>query len=714
MAAGRSSIRAKARWLWPVLATLVYGLWPAQDAPFTGHGDPAGLRSVYQRWKAAHESHGGASTLRLVLAPPSGAAERAPAEARGLAVLDLANGRLRVNVAGLPPGPVYEVWLLNRHTTSAAPSGPAPGFIKLGTLEETPNTLSFSTGLDRDLYFGFTLDAVAVIRSGDSPAAGGLLAGSPGLFQRLYYGDRPGTVARIAAPGGASVQNLAAATPAFGFLLPRVARAAGDTGSATTDAGLEALIARGRKLFIEETFEGNGRTCATCHRPDNNHTIDPKYIAGLPKTDPLFVAETDPALAELERPALMRQFGLFVAHADGFDKPAVLRSTPHLLALAASLDFETREQGGEFTEDSEFFDAHGRQAQAVGWSQDGAPDGGSLRDFTRGAVRQHLTRSPSRIEGADFRMPTEDELDAMEAYMLSLGRTADVDLATLHFKSPLVETGKRLFDQKQNPVDGGGNPVFGLSANCNGCHMNAGARSSTTAANPTRDTGVERMRDALHRLADPSAPYDGGFGQVPQEDCGPDYDAPCYSDGSTDPRGIRPAGHPRLNRFNTPPLVEAADTGPFFHNHSVGTLEEAVAYYNTDAFNHSPGAFTSSGKNRQTRIDSSQVQAVALFLRHLNVLENIRSANQLARKALSGSRAQARELARLAFADTEDAIEVIREGVFIPYPEALADLELALRFEKLAATALTSEGRNRYLRRAIAKQDAARASIVEE
>ena len=29
----------------------------------------------------------------------------------------------------------------------------------------------------------------------------------------------------------------------------------------------EALIEEGRRLFLEETFEGNGRTCATCHPP---------------------------------------------------------------------------------------------------------------------------------------------------------------------------------------------------------------------------------------------------------------------------------------------------------------------------------------------------------------------------------------------------------------------------------------------------------------
>src|SRR4051812_15744212 len=50
----------------------------------------------------------------------------------------------------------------------------------------------------------------------------------------------------------------------------------------------------GAELFFRGTFGGNGRTCATCHRVDNNLTIDPAFISTLPSTDPLFVAEFDP------------------------------------------------------------------------------------------------------------------------------------------------------------------------------------------------------------------------------------------------------------------------------------------------------------------------------------------------------------------------------------------------------------------------------------
>src|SRR3954468_9002996 len=62
------------------------------------------------------------------------------------------------------------------------------------------------------------------------------------------------------------------------------------------------LVERGRQLFTGETFGGNGRTCATCHPPANNFTLDPGYIARLPLSDPLFVAERNPGLATLENP----------------------------------------------------------------------------------------------------------------------------------------------------------------------------------------------------------------------------------------------------------------------------------------------------------------------------------------------------------------------------------------------------------------------------
>ncbi|HEY7723716.1 MAG TPA: hypothetical protein VH880_00165, partial [Anaeromyxobacteraceae bacterium] len=80
------------------------------------------------------------------------------------------------------------------------------------------------------------------------------------------------------------------------------------------------LVERGRKIFFTETFGGNGRTCGSCHPAGNDFTIDPAFIASLPKDDPLFVAEFTPALARnFENPRLMREFGLILENLDGFD-----------------------------------------------------------------------------------------------------------------------------------------------------------------------------------------------------------------------------------------------------------------------------------------------------------------------------------------------------------------------------------------------------------
>ena len=47
---------------------------------------------------------------------------------------------------------------------------------------------------------------------------------------------------------------------------------------------LEQLITEGRNAFFNGTFNGNGRTCGSCHREENNLTIDPEFIATLPPT----------------------------------------------------------------------------------------------------------------------------------------------------------------------------------------------------------------------------------------------------------------------------------------------------------------------------------------------------------------------------------------------------------------------------------------------
>jgi hypothetical protein len=157
------------------------------------------------------------------------------------------------------------------------------------------------------------------------------------------------------------------------------------------------LIERGRELFMNETFNGNGRTCATCHPPTNNFIIDPAFIATLRPKDPLFVAELNPALANLENPDLMRNFRLILENLDGLPpQDPVFRGVPHTLALPTSIKVDPNGADNQTRED----DVHSTVVRATGWSADGAPGDGSLRSFAIGAVVQHFPKTlPDRWAG---------------------------------------------------------------------------------------------------------------------------------------------------------------------------------------------------------------------------------------------------------------------------------------------------------------------------
>ena len=209
------------------------------------------------------------------------------------------------------------------------------------------------------------------------------------------------------------------------------------------------LINEGRQIFFNETFAGNGRTCGTCHREDDNHTIDPEYIATLPSDDPLFIAERpqpNPLAENFEKPVLMRKVGLILENTNGFDDLAhnfTMRGVPHLLALRTSLSPPSPAANDGTTTPPD---------DRVGWSGDGAPVDpgvspqlrGRLRDFAVGAIKQHFTKTLNRVAGVDFRLPSEHEVDALEAYLLSLGRQQEFDdFNTIRLTDPRAEQGRR-------------------------------------------------------------------------------------------------------------------------------------------------------------------------------------------------------------------------------------------------------------------------------
>lgn len=418
----------------------------------------------------------------------------------------------------------------------------------------------------------------------------------------------------------------------------------------------DPLVLKGEGLFFNETFAGNGRTCGSCHRAEDNFGLSPGFIATLPPDDALFVAERVPALGgNFENPELMRKFALILENQDGFDDLPDrfnMRGIPHTLALATSIV--------------------SRNGPQTGWGGDGAPGDGSLRSFAVGAVIQHFPKTLDRVPGRDFRLPTDEELDALAAFQASLGRQHDLALP-LRLRGEVARRGQAIFLDR-------------TLGKCNACHFNAGASADPAifgpgAGNLRFNTGVETLPDQPADLAGAKNPPDDGFGV------------------------------PGNGEFNTPPLVESADTGPFFHNNSVETIEGAVAFYNGDAFANSPsGKLLAGATGGPINLDATQVVAVAAFLRVVNALENLRAAKALLETAAGYDRGHDRPavlVSRAGF-ELEDALDVLRGAGL--HPEAVAEIRVA---QLAVERAGMRKGRTKQIEKALASIAAARGRLEE-
>jgi cytochrome c peroxidase len=424
------------------------------------------------------------------------------------------------------------------------------------------------------------------------------------------------------------------------------------TPAPTNDAGktltipLATQVAQGGNLFNGETFQGNGRTCATCHIASLNFALPPSNIqarfSNVSATfDPLFIGETNPSSFDpgfdfnlntleltqavssaapcsgtlqgiitsgsgptatakvltqvspttylvmggmnpalsgavsdsnlcsgtvlsitagslgaiagssvlgLEDPKRMRTSvdtvnfpqgrGLILENIDGFPPtPPVFRKSPHLLNL------------------NQRFGPFGLSGSV-----------GDLQSFATGAVTQHFPRTLNRNSGGsdpDFRLPTSDELAAMEAFMRAQEFPAGTDPNKFNLSQFLITAAQQR-----------GFNAF-LAANCSACHngtvLTDSALFNTGVVNQTiNSAGVDNLP------CEPSTP------------CG-------------------------TRAFSVRQLFNVANLGPFFHDGSAATLKDVLAFYNSSFFNTSPGA-TFSGPINTVALGPTATDDIIAFL----------------------------------------------------------------------------------------------------
>lgn len=638
------------------------------------------LEVFYRGWQKHYLAAGGDRKVGISLGWTRGLSTE-PSAARGWVDLDMIDGVVRARVQGLD-GQAVDLWLVDNQDGPGRTVQPEPGdrFVHVGRLAGGESA-RVAARLGRELFRDFELDLVVVSRAGRTPAESTLLLGTRPYFERLYTRTR---VAMERARQGSEPPGLLSPASLLSLLRPRVAEA-NSTQILISHRLVGQDVGEGGDLFFRGLFGGNGRTCATCHRVANNQGLDLDFISTLPATDKLFVAElpvSQGGVPGLERPALMRGHALILENVDGLENPTVkftMRGVPHSLSLATSIQAPT--------------DDNRPAVQRTGWSGDGAPDTGALRLFPIGAVRQHFPKRLDRVAGVDFVFPTDAELDKMEAFMLASGRLNELNLSKVSLANAAAQAGKIRF--------------LDADARCNGCHANAGANVST-GVNRNFDTGVEQAPDPSQ--ATEPHPLDGGFGIAPR-DCNGDGINDCFGDGS----------------FNTTPLIEAADTEPFFHNNNAATIEDAVAFFTTAAFAQSP-----AGGGVPIPLSATDVANIGKFLRVLNAAFNASLSLQRNDAALklenssgsggggpsprerppgetTGNRSTVNMLLALSNTEATDAIEVLSDKGL--HPDAVTLLNSAISKNSQAINEFSSDLRINLIQGAINDLTAAKAKF---
>jgi glucose/arabinose dehydrogenase/cytochrome c peroxidase len=253
------------------------------------------------------------------------------------------------------------------------------------------------------------------------------------------------------------------------------------------------------------------------------------------------VSVTAGDLNGLEQPQRMRTSragafpdgrALILENREGFGSPPVFRKSPHILNLSRTSPFG--------------FD--GRTAD--------------LQAFTIEAVQQHFPRTLARSDSGpnpDFRMPTPDELAAMEAFQLAQEFPAGSDPNKFNLDR-FVTT----------PAQIRGRAFFFGPGKCFFCHggpvlatMSIAILGQAVGTNGKLNTGVV-LRE-INGLGTDGLPCEPSVGA-----CG-------------------------SRAFNVPSLFNVANNAPFFHDGSASTLIDAVSFYNSAQFNATPAAISIGG-----------------------------------------------------------------------------------------------------------------------
>lgn len=338
----------------------------------------------------------------------------------------------------------------------------------------------------------------------------------------------------------------------------------------------------GPSVAFEGTVTGNGRACATCHRGMSVSLgmPPPPLMDSIPESDPIFTgidADTqgDPdGFANLNDHALFKyrpnRFNLARSQDDPFRKVFFWRKSPALVNVVFSrgflLDgrarvmFET-DRGAVFSHtqssDKRFDDLfslqNARDMEAFQFSQLSDPALEALLDPNH-PKHQQLAHNPF----ATVKLTTAAEVRGRNVFVR--------DCMSCH-NTPNVFNNRSMVPAVGSDPDRPPNfPAFGPNV---GRHFNIGV----SERNKHNLRFTVPTNDGFETVVLPLADEDGDLTMLPVT-----FDVGlAATTGRTEDVG----------RFKVPQLRNVKNLAPYFHDNSANTLEEVIAYFNSQHYNKS-------------------------------------------------------------------------------------------------------------------------------
>src|SRR5262245_26087476 len=248
-----------------------------------GFGTIENLEAKYKEWEAQYVKDGGDRNWVIPMGWFKGLSTENRYATEGTAMVNLIDGTVSVAVKGLPKSESWDVWMVDNGAGSVLPEA-GENMSRIGGLRHDGKVATLKADLGKRAFENFELDLIVVTRAGMTPIENRALVGTTTLFHRLYRGAQRGGFGTLSDhPQTESGGKRGVFARLLNAISPTAAAQIGP------QEGVNNLITRGRTSFFNNTFNGNGRTCGTCHREDEKLKLSPEFISDVLVKEPVVV-----------------------------------------------------------------------------------------------------------------------------------------------------------------------------------------------------------------------------------------------------------------------------------------------------------------------------------------------------------------------------------------------------------------------------------------